>query len=136
MGGTTVKAPKPTAEERRLQQAQAEQLQLQTEILQQQREQQSVLLPVVADELGFDVEVDEFGNITSLAKRDDPQEELREELETGLLERSLAALKGELPVSPALEQELASEEETLRNRLRAQFGPGFETSSPGIEALG
>lgn len=61
------------------------------------------------------------------------QQEL--EIRQALNERSLQALRGELPVDPALEQQLERGEETLRERLAAQFGPGFETSTPGIQAL-
>ena len=111
-------------------------LALQREILEQQRAQQAVLLPFLAEQEGFDVETDEFGNITAITKIPDPLDAQREELEAGLLERSLAALKGELPVSPALEQDLARQEETLRERLSLQFGPGYESSTPGIETLG
>lgn len=57
------------------------------------------------------------------------------EIQKLLGERTLAALKGELPVDPALERDLKKQEETLRDTLRAQLGTGFETSTPGIEAM-
>lgn len=135
MGGKT-SVPQATAEERALQQSQAELLDLQRSILEQQRAQQAVLLPFLAEQEGYDIETDENGNITNISKVPDPLDAQRKELEAGLLDRSLAALKGELPVSPALEQDLARQEESLRERLSQQFGPGFETSSPGIETLG
>lgn len=136
MGGGGVKVPKPTAEERALQKNQAELLALQREIIEQQRSQQAILLPFLAEQEGFDVEVDANGNITSISKVPSELENKRKELEMAFTDRSLAALKGELPVSPALEQDLAKQERTLRDRLGAQFGPGYETSSPAIETLG
>jgi hypothetical protein len=50
-------------------------------------------------------------------------------------QRTLAALKGELPVNPALNRELTESERDLRNSLSSQLGTGYATSSPGIEAL-
>jgi hypothetical protein len=74
-------------------------------------------------------------SITGVTQIEDPNRPLREEIETGFLERTRAALAGELPVNPALLRELGEQEETLRESLRKQLGTGFETSSPGIEAL-
>lgn len=52
-----------------------------------------------------------------------------------LRDRELAALKGELPIDPTLTRELGTSEATLRSSLQKQLGPGYETSTPGIEAL-
>ena len=60
---------------------------------------------------------------------------LEEEVETLSLERTLSALKGELPINPSLTRELDEQEELLREDLRRQLGPGFETSTPGRDAL-
>lgn len=57
------------------------------------------------------------------------------EVEGLLRQRTLAALKGELPVNPALMRELGTGEEELRASLFKQLGSGFETSTPGIQAL-
>ena len=59
----------------------------------------------------------------------------RRELEEMLLKRSKDALEGNLPVDPTLERNLAESREQLRETLRQNLGPGFETSSAGIEAL-
>ena len=64
-----------------------------------------------------------------------PDAERKREIERLMDERSLKALKGELEIDPALERGLKEQEETLRERLSAQLGPGFETSSAGIEAM-
>lgn len=58
-----------------------------------------------------------------------------QEIQKQLQERELAALKGELPVNPALTRELGENEDVLRESLRKQLGTGFETSDPGIRAL-
>jgi len=134
--GSSVNVPGPSEEERELQRNQAELLALQREIIEQQRSQQKVLLPFLAEQEGFDIEVDEDGNITSINRVDTELDIKRKELEEGLVDRSLAALSGELPVSPALEREISDQETMLRERLAQQFGPGFETSTPAIQTLG
>jgi len=50
-------------------------------------------------------------------------------------DRYLAALKGELPVDPALERSLTEQEQKLRAGLEKNLGSGYETSSPGQNAL-
>lgn len=59
----------------------------------------------------------------------------RAEIENLTRDRTLAALKGELPLDPTLIRELETQEENLRGGLMKQLGSGYETSSPGIEAL-
>jgi len=55
---------------------------------------------------------------------------------TGLMqERTLKALRGELPVDPALERQLSEGRQTLASTLRSNLGSGYETSTPGIQAL-
>jgi len=57
------------------------------------------------------------------------------EIQRMLQERSLKALRGELEIDPALERNIKEQGQTLRERLESQLGPGYETSTPGIEAL-
>lgn len=64
-----------------------------------------------------------------------PQAKMNKEIERLLGEKTLKGLRGELPVDPALERDITQQETTLKDRLRAQFGAGYESSSPGIEAL-
>lgn len=45
-------------------------------------------------------------------------------------------LKGEKPMNPQIERELAMREDSMRNRMGRLLGPGWETSTPGIETLG
>jgi hypothetical protein len=134
MGGGA-KVPPPSPEERALQASQKEMIDLQRDILLQQQQQNKVLLPFLADQEGFSITQDANGNILSISKKDDPLAAQAKEIQGLLQERSLKALKGELPVDPGLERDLASQKEQLRNKLASQFGPGFETASPAIEAL-
>jgi hypothetical protein len=135
MGGSS-KPPQPSPEERALQKSQSDLLNLQRDIIMQQREQQKVLLPFLADQEGYDITLDEDGNIKTIGKRYDRAEDLRKQLDEGLAERSLKALRGELDVDPQLENALKEQETNLRERLKHQFGAGYETSTPGIQALG
>ena len=50
-------------------------------------------------------------------------------------EQLVSALEGNLPVNPALRRQFERQEEQLKANLRRQLGPGFETTSAGIEAL-
>lgn len=136
MMGGGVKVPGPSKEERALQAQQAELLKTQTQILQGQQKQQAVLLPFLAEQQGFDVTTDADGNITSIHKRDSELDRMKQELDQQLTQRQLDALAGNLPVSPALEKELGRQESTLREKLSKQFGPGYSTTTPGIQALG
>lgn len=54
---------------------------------------------------------------------------------TGLFEeRTLKALKGEIPIDPGTERQFEREQQQLNETFRQRIGPGFETSSPFIEA--
>jgi hypothetical protein len=75
------------------------------------------------------------GDITGLEQIITPGQTLREENETLLLERQNQALRGELPVAPALLSDLEDQEAELRDALLRNLGEGYETSTPGIEAL-
>lgn len=161
MSGPSVEAPKPSDEERALQREQAELLRQQRDILSDQADMQELLLPAFAAQSGLNLIYGDDGEITGVEHIIDPalqqqateaqfeqllaeQEfykensglrELQFDVEKQLAERSLKALRGELDVDPALERELGQQEETLRERLRQQFGAGFETGTPGIQAL-
>ena len=49
-------------------------------------------------------------------------------------DRMTKALKGELPISPALEEDIAKQEAGLEESLSRRLGSGWETSTPGIQA--
>ncbi len=62
-------------------------------------------------------------------------DESRRRVEGLELERREKALKGELPIDQGLLKDLATRETETRDRLFRQLGEGYETSTPGIEAL-
>lgn len=68
------------------------------------------------------------------------QEQLLNAVDPALIEagkQALSLIKGESSGATApLERARQRQREQLQNRLREQLGPGFETSSAGIEALG
>tara|TARA_Y100000310_G_scaffold231529_2_gene234128 strand:+ start:10425 stop:11297 length:873 start_codon:yes stop_codon:yes gene_type:complete len=149
LGGGDVNVPGPSSEERALQAEQTELLRDQRDILNEQVRQQNLLAPFLFSESGvqpifneIDPETGELqdplldkGDIIAFEPIDDPLDPLRGDIERQFLERTNLALKGELPTSPALERELAEGEQQTRERLLKQLGPGFETSTPGIEGL-
>lgn len=75
------------------------------------------------------------GDITGFKQIVDPLAKKRSAIEKSLLDRQLAALRGELPVDPALHRSLEESGVNLQDMLRSQLGPGFSTSTPGIQAL-
>lgn len=64
-----------------------------------------------------------------------PQATMDKEIQKLMGERTLKALRGELEVDPALERDIKTQEQTLRDRLFQQLGSGYESSSAGIEAM-
>lgn len=156
--GSKVEVPPPTPEENALRAEQTNLLKQQRILLEQQQSEQRALLPLFAQQMGLNIEFDESGKI--IGATEDPQfaalsdlqrqvmeqslgkllsdaelDPQRKEIERMLLERSGKALRGELEIDPALERDIGNQRETLMERLRGQLGSGFETSSPGIEAI-
>ena len=120
-------------EEKELIEAQTEALRRQTQINNEMYALHKTLLPMHFKQLGYDLEYDAQGNITGY--KPDETGLARQELDKGYLDRQLMALRGELPISPALEESLNRSEQQLRDRMAQQLGTGWETSSAGIEAL-
>lgn len=108
-------------------------VQYQETALRQYQEQQK-MQPLLYEEAGVRPIYDEAGNITSFARTEQGQKRL--DYESQLLEHQRKALAGELPVDPTLERTLKEGETQLRSQLQAQLGEGYETSTPGIQALG
>jgi hypothetical protein len=114
----------------------ASQLQSEYNSLRQQLEETPEFTQRVGDFLGV-TPLDELP-AEALSPEERRQREIdakRQEIELRLLEREEAALRGELPVNPALLSDLEEQEESLRAQLAQQLGPGFETSTPAIQAL-
>lgn len=167
MGGRSAKAPKPSKEERALQEEQTKLLTMQRDLVLSQQRQQQVLLPLLGKQLGLEFKLNDKGEIIGATQTKASLEEEKEnenlrgmqrellelqlkeqqneldpklnarkhEIERLLEERTLSALKGTLPVDPALERDIREQRLLLNQRLKEQFGPGFETSSPAIETL-
>lgn len=137
MGGPKIPAPSPAEVA-----LQGEQLAL-TRLQRQQAERalalQNLAEPLVLRQLGFNATYDERGRITSLTEIDpeerDPLYRRRQEVEERLLDRTLAGLRGELPVAPGLLTDLQRQEEMLRETLSRGLGPGYELSTPGARRL-
>ena len=135
MGGGDVNVPGPSKEEKALQAEQTELLRQQREILADNQRQQELLAPILYEEYNILPEINAEGEIVGFTKQNDEMAQLSEDVQMKLLERTRTALAGELPVDPTIERELIDQEATLRETLRKQLGSGYETSTPGIEAL-
>jgi len=64
-----------------------------------------------------------------------PVERRNYELEKQYYERSQQALAGTLPVSPALEADLAAQEKAIADSLSQRLGPNWMLSTPGIKTM-
>ena len=94
------------------------------------------LLPIQAREAGFEPTFDEEGRVTGFEEL--PPSELEAAQEQAQLlaaQRTIAGLRGELPIAEPFERQRREDRLALENLLRERIGPGFETSTPGIEAL-
>jgi hypothetical protein len=132
MGSTPkLKFPEATPEETALQSEQVKLLRDQRDALSEQIRQQNLLAPILFKSAGITPQMDSSGKIVGFSETEDPTKSLRDSIEKGFLERTQAALKGELPVDPALGRELDTQERTLRESLRKQLGSGYETSTAG-----
>jgi hypothetical protein len=148
-GGGSVSVPGPSAEERALQAEQTTLLREQRDILKEQTRTQNLLAPYLYKDAGITPILNTRDPATGLLKNPDmaegaiidfeaqadPNKEMEQQINTKLLQRSLAALNGELPVDPALLRDLGEQETALRETLRKNLGTGYETSTPGIETL-
>jgi hypothetical protein len=131
------KFPGPTQQEKELQGEQTALLRQQRDILNEQLRRQELLAPVLYKQAGIAPQYDASGNITGFAElpNTDTLKDLRQDIEKRFLERTQAALKGELPEDPGLLRQLQEGETQLNESLSRQLGPGYATSTPGIEAL-
>lgn len=126
-----------TPEDQAIRAAQLELVNQQRDIAAEMLRRQNLLEPELLRSQGYEQVTDASGRVTgyqlSAAARD--QQAREAEIANLMRTRTLAALKGELPVDPALNREIDQNRLTLRDALRANLGSGFETSTPGIQAL-
>lgn len=113
-------------------------LEKQMSLLDQQQKLSDLILPSLLKNAGYDITYDESGNIVGLTQSPEQTAlaQSRSDIEKGFLERTKKALAGELDVSPALLKDLGKAETAFNERMRRQLGPGWETSTPGIQAMG
>jgi endosialidase-like protein len=124
----------PTDEEKRLMRIQGTAAQEQLTIARSQQAENEALMPLLLQEYGLTRVVDPVTKQISYTKSPDDLTTKRKEIEGMQLDRSLKALKGELPVTATLTKELELGKRTLAEKLSRQLGPGWETSSAGIQA--
>ena len=137
-GGSAPVMPGPSDEERELQRVQTDILKENQSIVREQTRQQELLAPFIYKSAGITPRFDSSGKIVGFDETPqaaDPNKALEQQIQTQLLNRSLAALRGELPVDAGLMRELGESDKRLADVFAARLGPGWETSTPGIEAL-
>lgn len=129
-GSTKVKVPQPSSQERALQ---AEQL----KILQTQQAESEEMRPYVLKGMGLTK--DEGGELRYMTE--DERTAGMSELERGQYdltkmsqERQAQAYAGELPISPALEKELSSQQAQMSEALSQRLGPNWMLTTPGQQA--
>ena len=112
-------------------------LKQQQNMTQQSFNTQNLLAPFLYKSLGLTPTMDAKGNITGFSQ--DPSQQAIQGQQTAitgeLLNREQQALEGNLPVDPALTQSLDQSEAQLHESLLQNLGPGYATSTPGIQAL-
>ena len=135
MGGGDSGPPEQSDEEKALLATQTKILNQQLTLMQQQADQFKLLSPYMFEDLGLKPKLDDKGNITGFEEIPDEIKPLRQKSEKLLLERSIAALEGRLPVSEQLTQELQKGRETLEEGLRRSLGPDFLASTGGSKAM-
>ena len=109
----------------------------QMNLMQRQARLQDMLMPISLEQAGYQATRDPTtGEITAISRKPLTQAQLiGQQVEQAAAERSLAALQGRLPVNPALMKQMEQQDVQLNETLRRQLGPGYETSTPGIQAL-
>lgn len=132
--GDAPQPPPPTAEEKKLQQLQIDATERQLKMAKDQEADNEALQPLLLQELGLTRTVDPATGKVTFTKAPDALGDKRKEIEGMQLDRSLKALRGELPVTATLAKELELGERTLGEKLSRQLGPGWETTTAGIQA--
>lgn len=125
-----VNVPGPTAEETALQQQQLE-------LIKQQREETALMKPYMYQLAGIKevdgklvpmTEEEQLAGMTSTQRK---QYDVSN-LQLGQYEK---ALKGELPLSQAVEGEISKQRADLESYMSRKLGPNWRQSTPGIQAL-
>lgn len=101
----------------------------------QQAEFGAALEPLQLEQQGYRIQRDETGKPTGLQLIPGSIQDLQNTTTRQLLERQQQALAGTLPVDPALQHQFDRSDAVLAASLRKNLGTGYETSTPGIQAL-
>ena len=131
------KSPKPPApppitdEEKRLRLAQAAQIEQQTEYAKELQNFLPEYRSYVREQQRFQQE--QQRTLRKLLPSDELIE-LQQQVATAQGKRTLAALKGELPVDPSISLAFDEEATQLEDTFRRQFGTGFKDSTPYTQA--
>lgn len=130
--GTSVPYPTATKEERAL-------MAKQLAMLEASEAREKMWEPILMQNMGY--KYDESGNLIPMSQEEklaamSAAERQAYDIASLASDRELKALRGELPVDPATERELGTEEARLRQSMFNQLGGGWETSTAGIQALG
>jgi hypothetical protein len=134
MGGSKVKYPEISPEERELNRLNLDVVREARLTQAEHARIQDLLAPYIYRAAGVTPRM-EGGRIVGFDQAPaDALQTQRESLERQLMARSEAAIRGELPLDPGLERGIAEEGRGLNMTLRQQLGPGFETSTPGAQA--
>lgn len=136
MSTPSTKYPAPSAEERAIQATQLAQLQ-------RSEEQNKLWEPILTSEMGYKESIDPETGEKSLAQMSEEEilagmsadERNAYQVQKLASEREISALRGELPVDPAVERDISGQRQELQERLGKQLGTGWETSTAGIQAL-
>lgn len=135
--------PPPTPEERKLTREQLKQLEIQTKLLQEMQAEREALSPWIYKQLGLKPTYSPDGKLIKVEPMTEeerlqlmsPAEREAYENYKLMLERQARALKGELPVSPALEKDIEEQRKKLEEELSRTLGPDWRSSTPGIQAM-
>lgn len=129
--------PERTPEELALIKEQGDLLRFAGGAFQNSQELTQKLQPELLRASGLQVQTGPNGEITGISPiAKTGADGKRNDIENLLLDRSLAALRGDLPQDPILLRELEDQQNQLEGTLRKRLGPGFDLSSAGIESLG
>jgi hypothetical protein len=141
-GGPTIDFPQESPQENQLRSEQVTLLRQQRDILSEQQRQQNLLAPIMFGAAGVTPVFGENPNdpndknyIVGFNETTDPLKGRQDEVASRLIDRQLAALKGELPDNPALLRDLATQERTLNETLRKELGSGYATGTAGGNRL-
>lgn len=129
-----VSVPGPTQQEQELQS-------LQLAELKKYQQMSAAMEPLLLANMGYKTVTNPDGTIGLVAMTEEerkavlPESVLQDEtLYRNYQDYALKALKGELPVSPALEDEIALNQKKLEETLSQKLGPNWRMTTPGIQA--